>query len=373
MPPARILQVLSILALLLPLAAGEAPGAGRADGGSAPATVPIYLADAGMLSPTAPQVEGSAPFDARVGGPLVWLVGTWSTPPLSMAVDYSGNINFSVWARASGGVQMNTRFQVYFGVNGQRGDTAYNTGSDRLGSSPTEFKGTAPNVGLRADRGDQITYMVYVSERGSGGEVVWGASYPSRIELRLAPLSLNLSHEGAPGTLEITGRLESLWGEKDLREIELLVAGPFGGSPDTSGNLTRVIRTVRLEALDVETVGNETVFRFGWKYDPVYIAEGNYIAAVRVMTLSNFTAYAALTVYLRPTGSAALLSGPAAIAVAAVVVAALAGGAVYYFMRRSGRGVGALFRGRKAGVPVNDGQAPPAGTGQPAGPGPSAP
>lgn len=201
--PSRFLLPALLALLLMPPPALAAPSA---DACKDDAPVDLFLSGGNALTTGTP-AEGSAPFpaQAKFSVALVWLVGTWNSPPVAAPLKFSGNVNFSVWAQSSGALQLSTRFQVFFGVNDVRGATAYTTDTQRLGSTPKELKGTAAGVSLTLNPGDTIGMWIYVAERGSGGSVVFGGATPSRMTLALSPLNLSLQVSGRPGELRISG------------------------------------------------------------------------------------------------------------------------------------------------------------------------
>ncbi len=332
------------------------------EAGNEPGLTSLYLADGGKLSPK-PVSGGSVSFppQAKLSIVLMWLVGTWESEPLGAPVNYAGNINFTLWARASTRGQLGTRFQVYFGINGARGPTAYPTNSVRLGTTPAELTGTATNVNLKAGVGDTITFMVYVSERGSGGELDYGSDHLSGFELNLWAVGLNLSYVSKPGALKITGETTDIWGNQDIDTIHVGILGLSNKPVSLTNNNSVFVKLVSLDPANINTEGNQTNFNYTWKYDATRIMAGTYYVYVWVTTFSNSTAVTGFTVSLRPTAANGPLSGLAALAVAVVIIAAAAGGAVFYHMRRGGRGIGIRFRTRQPGTRMMAGAATEAG------------
>jgi len=338
MPAPKVLLVLSILWLLpSPMAAGISSQGASAGADVGFGETALYLADGAKLT-TTPGGEGSAPFppQAKLSIGLVWLVGTWDSEPLAAPMNYAGNINFSIWAKASSAAQLSTRFQVYFGTNGARGPTAYTTNSDRLGTTPTELKGTASGVNLKAGIGDTLTFMVYVSERGSGGDIVYGSTYPSGFKLNLRTVTLNLTYNSKPGALDITGNITDIWGSQDIDTVYVGILRFPAESVNQTENLTGIVKVVTLDSTDLETEGNETVFSYTWKYDATGIKAGTYYVVVMVVTYSNSVAANGFSLQLNPISpggipASAVMAAGAVIAVAAVVGAA-------YYLKKSGRG-----------------------------------
>ena len=337
MPAPKMPWLPSFLCLLLLPMAVSIPSAGadgRADAGQG--STGLYLADGGKLV-TSPGGDGSAPFppQAKLSIGLVWLVGTWSSEPLAASMNYAGSINFSLWAKASSAGQLSTRFQVYFGTNGARGPTAYSTNSDRLGSSPKELKGTASSVTLKANAGDTITFMVYVSERGSGGELVYGSSCPSGFKLGFQALKLNVTYESKPGALMVTGTITDVWGSQDIDEVAIVVIRSAPQTLNQTGNMTGSVKVIILGSTDLETDNNETVFTYTWNYDAKTIRAGTYYVIVMVTTYSNSTAMSMFSVQLGPAAGGGI-SGTVVLVAGAIVIALAAVGAFYY-LKKSGR------------------------------------
>jgi cytochrome c-type biogenesis protein len=310
----------------------------------------LYLATGGALVTAAPDAAGSAAIPVRMGGPLVWQVGIWKSQAIFGGLDFTGDINFSLWASSSSPGQLSTYFQVYFGVNDARGPVAYPTDRGRLGSTPSEFSGTA-TVQLALNAGDMLNVQVYVSERGSGGELLFGGSTPSRIELDLQAVSINLSVTSRPGELAIAGNVTDIWGPDDVAGITLAVLGPFD-SQDVSPlelyeNRTRLVK----EAADDQVATTKDpesglTFSYTWRFDAANIKTGSYMIMAIVQTSSNSSADAEVWTPIVQTkagffgGSSILL-----IALAAVAVGGAAAATVIFL--RKGRPAG-IFANRKA-------------------------
>ena len=348
------LWTIAMLAVLLLAPAARAQDS-RQDACSRNGPVSLYLGAGNAMTPTV-GAEGSAPFpaQAKVSVAFAWLVGTWESPKLGAALSYSGNVNFSIWAKASGAVQVNTHFQVYFGVNGARGASSYPSGTGRLGSTPKEFKGTAAGVHLGLNPGDTVSFFVYVSERGSGGSVVYGGSYPSRMELGIQPLGLNLSVQTTPGELKVTGGVSDIWGRMDVTDLTLAVMGPFPKVDDSVcgrslyDNRTKLVKAVTEDKLSTEETDSDINFTFNWKYDSAGIAPGTYIVVIMAGTFSNSTLDDSSWQSLQSGKSGFSLSGTALVAVGAVAVIAVAGvGGGLYYTRRA-RKAGSLAGNTKA-------------------------
>jgi len=350
MPGALVLALLALLAL--PLAGAAAPEAAACPDN---APVDLYLSGGNALTTSTP-AEGSAPFpaQAKFSVALVWLVGTWNSPPVAVPLSYGGNINFSIWAQSSGAIQLSTRFQVFFGVNDVRGATAYTTDTARLGSTPKELKGTAAGVSLSLNSGDTIGMWIYVSERGSGGSVVFGGSYPSRMTLALTPLNLSVDLSSRPGELRITGSASDIWGRTDISEMQVAVLGPFATADESAcgrdllANRTKVQKSVGLDQLSTEETDTDINFTYVWKYDPAGIAAGQYLVVVVVDTLSNASLDASAWVGLRPSGGGFSLGGSTLLVVGAFAVMLAGGVAAVVLFRRSGRDMGSFMSNRKA-------------------------
>ncbi len=342
---------LSIL-VLLTLASGS-PVSAQDEACAGPERLTLYLDASGALSTTPPASEGSAPIPARVGGPLVWLVGTWNSRAVSSSINYSGSVAFSLWARASGAVQLSCRFQVYIGVNDQRPDTALNTNTARLTSSPMEFTGTG-DVQLSLSPGDTLGFWVYAHERGGGGELIYGGSYLSRLELELSPLTLNMSAEGRRGEVRVRGNVTDFWGPEDVSSVDLAILGPF---PDDAGcglelleNRTRVVKLV--EGVSTDEVEGELSFSYVWRYDEASVSSGNYAVVVLARTLSNVTAGADAWVRIGRSGGGGL-GGAAVIGAAVIALVVLGGGGFYVY--RTKRGLRVLSSSRGAALAIGAG------------------
>ncbi|MGQ9581932.1 MAG: redoxin domain-containing protein [Thermoplasmatota archaeon] len=344
----RASAFLALTMLVLLMLAPASPASAQEKTCAGPDRISLFLDASSTLSPAPPASEGSAPIPARVGGPLVWLVGTWNSRALGAPLSYSGSVNFSIWARATGAVQLSCRFQVYVGVNDQRPDTALNTNTARLTSSPAEFTGSG-EVQLSLSPGDTIGFWVYAHERGGGGELLYGGSYLSRLELELSPLTVNLSAESRPGELRTRGNVTDFWGPGDVTSVDLAILGPF---PGTTGcglelleNRTRLVKLV--EEIPTDEADGELSFSYVWRYDEASVSSGAYAIAVVVRTLSNTTAGADAWVQITRSGGAGL-GGPVLIAAAVVALAAVGGGAVYVY--RSKRGLRFLASRRSAAL-----------------------
>jgi cytochrome c-type biogenesis protein len=336
--------------LALPAQATAAPGAPACPDN---APVDLFLSSGGALTTGTP-AEGSAPFpmQAKTSVALVWLVGTWNSEPVQAPLKFSGNINFSVWAQGSGLIQVGTRFQVYFGTNGARCATAYSTASQRLSSTPKEFKGTASGASLSLNPGDTLTMMIYVSERGSGGSVVFGPSAPSRMTMAFRPLNMSLSASVHPGELRISGGVSDIWGKTDISKLELGILGPFPKADESAcgrdllENRTKLVKTVSLEKLSTEETETDINFTYSWKYDASKTGAGQYIVVAVVDTVSNASLDASAWVALKPSGGGFALGGTTGIMIGALVAAGAAGGAAVVLSRR--KGAGSLMANRTA-------------------------
>jgi cytochrome c-type biogenesis protein len=332
--------------LALPAQATEAPAAAACPDN---APVDLFLSSGSALTTGTP-AEGSAPFpaQAKVSVALAWLVGTWNSQPVQAPLKFSGNINFSVWAQGSGLIQVSTRFQVYFGVNGARLGSSYATNSDRLSSTPKEFKGTAAGVSLDLNPGDTMGMMIYVSERGSGGSVVFGPSAPSRMTMAFRPLNMSLSASVHPGELRISGGVSDIWGVRDISGIQVAVLGPFATADESAcgrellANRTRVQKSVGMEQLSTEETETDINFTYTWKYDASKTGAGQYLVVAVVDTLSNASLDAGAWVPLRPSGGGFSMGGTTGLVIGALAAAGAAGGAAVVLYRRSGRGASFL-------------------------------
>jgi len=350
--PVRLLLAALLILLMLPAAQGAEPAAAACPDN---APVDLYLSSGSALSTSLP-AEGTAPFpaQAKFSVALSWLVGTWTSPPVAGTLSYNGNINFSIWAKGNTPAQLSTRFQVYFGVNGVRIAPAYSTDSARLGTTPKEFTGTATGVDLQFNPGDTLGMMVYVSERGTGGSVVFGGSYPSRITMALTPLNLSVDISSRPGELRITGSASDIWGRTDISEIQVAVLGPFSTADpaacgrDLLANKTKVQKSVGMDALSTEETDTDINFTYVWKYDQAKVAAGQYMVVAVVDTLSNASLDASAWTAIRPSPGGFSLGGSTLLLVGAFA-AMLAGGlAAVVLYRRSGGDMGTFMANRKA-------------------------
>ncbi|MEM4728844.1 MAG: cytochrome c biogenesis protein CcdA [Thermoplasmata archaeon] len=348
-PPALIIASAVLFLLLPPAERAQA----QEESCAGATTLALYLDSSNALSSVPPSSEGSAPIPARAGGPLVWLVGTWNSPAIGRSFSYSGTVNFSLWARATGPVQLSCRFQVYVGVNDQRPDNALNTNTARLTSTPQEFTGTG-EVQLSLSPGDTIGFWVYAHERGGGGELLFGGSYPSRLVLQLAPLTVNMSVVSRAGELEVSGNISDFWGPDDVQSVELAVMGPFSSAGGCGlgllENRTRLVKHV--EELPTDELEGELTFSYIWRYDQAAILSGHYAVAIVVHTRSNLTAGADGWVRLTQTAPAEF--GGSAAALAAVAAVMFAAGMVYYvYRKRKGAGgPGLRFLASRTGAVV---------------------
>lgn len=351
------LLALAALALLIfssgpPVTAQAARTDAASPGGMA--TVTLYLGGNSELTPTLPETAGSAPIPARAGGPLVWQVGAWKSQPLGAPLDFTGNITFNLWARATTPGQLNTRFQVYFGVNDVRGSAPYTTNSARLGTSPTEFKGTA-TVQLALNPADSIGFWVYVSERGTGGELLFGGSTPSRLEMAIMPLTINLTVSNGPGELKMAGNVTDIWGSSDISHIMLVVMGPFAEQNVSGRELyasrTRVMKEVMETQLKTEEEpGGGTLFSYTWRFDPAAVKTGAYLVLAMVETYSNASADASVwTPIVQP--KAGFFGDSPILVIALVVISVVIGAATIIYLFRSGK-IAVLLENRNAAVAV---------------------
>jgi len=351
----KTLAVLSLLAFLVLLPGG---GALEALPEACPDNAPVslYLSDGNKLTGMLGG-EGSTPFpaQAKVSVALAWLVGTWSTQPVAAPVDFTGNVNFSIWARGAGLAQLSTRFQVYFGSNGARTGSAYSTGSGRLGSTPSEFTGTAAGVSIRLNPGDTLDLFIYVSERGSGGSVVYGGSCPSGMSLALKPLTLNLTVESRPGELRVTGNATDLWGRQEIFGLSLSILGPMSRSDDLGcgrdlvANKTHLVKTVTMDKLAVEDVSDSEIgFTYSWKFDASTVAPGLYAAVAIIDTLSNATLDNLATAGVQRSGGGFSLGGATLLVGGALAILMGIGGVTVFYFYRSGRSLRAFAKNRKA-------------------------
>ena len=353
----RALASAAALALLALLVLPQGSSAGPA-AESCPDNAPVdlFLSSGNALATGAPS-EGTAPFpaQAKLSVALVWLVGTWNSPPVAAATSFGGNVNFSIWAQASGSVQLGTRFQVFFGVNDVRGETAYTTDTQRLGSAPKELKGTAAGVSLALNAGDTIGMWIYVSERGSGGSVVFGGACPSRMTLALRSLAVSLEEvRSRPGEMRLSGGASDIWGVRDISAIQVAVLGPFATADESAcgrdllANRTKVQKSAGMDQLSTEETETDINFTYTWRHDPSGLPAGQYLVVVVVDTLSNASLDDSMWIGLRPSGSGFSLGGSTTVVVAALALVCIGGAAGAVLYRRSGRDLGALMSNRKA-------------------------
>jgi cytochrome c-type biogenesis protein len=338
-----------MLLAIPPPGAGQGTSPRQAEEATTSSTV-LYLAPGGTLATSAPDAAGSAPIPARIGGPLVWQVGAWKSQAIATGLEFTGNVSFNLWAGSSTPVQRNTYFQVYFGVNDARGPTAYASDRNQLGSTPTEFSGTA-TVQLSLNPGDMLNFQVYVSERGSGGELLFGGSTPSRIELDIQPVTINLTASSRPGALDISGSVADIWGPADIKGLTIAVLGPFD-SQDVSarelyGNRTRLVKEAKDDQISTgEDPSEGLTFSYGWRFDASKIEPGAYMIVAIVETSSNSSADAEVWAPLARANAGLFGSTPILLVVIAAVAIGAGGTATVLFVRR-GRPAG-LFSDRKA-------------------------
>jgi cytochrome c-type biogenesis protein len=293
---------------------------------------------------------GSAPIPARIGGPLVWRVGIWKSPAVGSGLDFTGNINFILWASSSSPGQLNTYFQVYFGVNDAQGSVAYLTGRAKLSSTPTEFKGNG-TVQLALNPGDMINFWVFASERGSGGELLFGGSTPSRIEMAFQAVNINLTAANAPGELKIEGNVTDIWGPADIAGITLAVLGPFANqnvsARDLYDNRTRLVKEAKDDQIPTEEDPQAGLtFSYNWRFDAASVKTGSYMVMALVQTHSNISADAEVwTPIVQPKLGFFGDSPIVVIALAAIAIVAVA--AVVLVVFRKGR-IAGLLADRKA-------------------------
>ena len=131
------LMVLALLPLLTVQGASTSEGPAGSSGST------LYLGKDGSLT-NAPNSQGSADIKGSTGTLLLYTVGTWKSAPAECDVEIYGPVSISLWASASGVIQLNCYFNIYLGVNDQRGDTAMGTDHHRLGSTPVEFTANDP-------------------------------------------------------------------------------------------------------------------------------------------------------------------------------------------------------------------------------------
>jgi cytochrome c-type biogenesis protein len=346
------LFALAALAMLL-LAMGadaSARNAGRPQASDDTSNTVLYLGGSSALALTLPDAAGSVPIPARVGGPLVWQVGIWKSQPVGTGLDYAGNFSFSLWASSSSPGQLNTYFQVYIGVNDARGPVAYNSDRARLSSTPKEFKGTG-TAQIVLNPGDMINFWVYASERGPGGDLLFGGSTPSSIEMALQAVNINLTVVNSPGQLKIAGNVTDIWGPGDVAGITLAVLGPFeeqnGSGRELYGTRTKLVKEAKGDQVATEEDSEgQMVFSYTWRFDAAAMSTGSYMVMALVETQSNMTADAQVwTPIVQPKpgffGSSPILI--VALAALAVVMVAV----LVFLLMRKGK-LSGLLANRKA-------------------------
>jgi len=348
---------LAMLALMILLSGASVQAAPRESACPDAKSTSLYLGSGSTLAPMPSSSEGSLPIQASAGVALAWLVGSWSTVGMADSFNYGGSLNFSLWAKSSTPGQLTARFQVYVGVNDARPSSPLNSDSGKLSSTPKEFIGSG-DISLNAKSGDTITVWVYSSERGTGGTLLFGGNYPSKIVMDLVPLSINLSISSRPGELKVSGDVSDIWGADDIDNITIAVMGPFS-TPSTS-TCGRDLYTANTKVVKVATGAqittsneNESIlsFSYSWKYDAANIKTGSYAIAVMVFTRSNATADVDAWMPLSPSKSGFMMGSSAVLlgVILGVVAVVLVGVSLY--MYKSGKGA-ALAGNRKAVMAV---------------------
>ena len=195
----------------------------------------LYLSGSsenGVLSPYIPEgTENTASFPARAGTIFITRVGSWETISLKNPIIIAF-IDVSIWVRGSG-LQFNTAFTIYPLINGQRIGESIETNSNTLSSEPKEFTGSS-SVGVPTlNSGDVFGIEIYVSERGSGGEIVYDSEqYPTFITIHeyqgssmaIAEIS---EPEGYGEKVRITTNIDSLFGTDYINNYTLMLEGPL--------------------------------------------------------------------------------------------------------------------------------------------------
>ncbi len=218
----------------------------------------LYLnndSDNGNLESSIPTgSELTASFPPRIGTLIIHLVGRWEAKPLKHPLQL-WTLFVNVWARGDG-IQRNTNFVIYPTINGQTISSAgseyyIRTNSATLSSTPKEFTGGGDGpLGYELNAGDVFGIEIWVSERGSGGELVYGCTdYPSYTTILAnhfeTPFILtNISKpEISDNKAYITTSIDSVFGIEDINNYTLLINGGENYEDRNYIELNKIIST----------------------------------------------------------------------------------------------------------------------------------
>lgn len=249
----------------------------------------LYLSDNESLTLQPQNNQNSEYIRGSPGIILMYLVGTWSSEPLSGDLEIIGNVNFTLWARASGPLQLNCQFAIFIGKNDERGEQQIRSESKPLSGTPQPYTGNG-DVSQKYNKGDRISIWIYAYERGQGGEILFGGDTPSSITFNGTSIYLSVTSTRKGSDYSITAFVYSIWGKYDWN-LTLYVIGPLSKGDDPTvalkKNPEKIIEVVNEDEFDVITDedwgGN---YSYTWKVNPGTIESGTYYAILLLKTSS---------------------------------------------------------------------------------------
>lgn len=309
--------------------------------------MPLFLVGGSALSPTTPDgdTDDSASFRPGVGINTVD-VGIWRSRPLESDLEIEGKVDVSIWARGTG-IQSSCFFGILYGVDDQWvGDTIH-TQETALSGTAKEFIGEDV-TSFNLTKGQSITVLIRVHERGSGGELVFGSvSHPSQVVFTATPVKTSTwaeSHKAGKSVQAMTW-VDDVWGVEDIDRVEQYIVGPYdsrqmdidAGQIPEDKIITRASTTDQV-TMDVSTSSMNISWTWsydGWRFAGEDVEPGIYYLVGKVHCTGGrvFTDTRAVVI---PEPAPGLLEGPGGTILAALVIGAAAV-AIYFYALRTER------------------------------------
>ncbi|MEW5759143.1 MAG: cytochrome c biogenesis protein CcdA [Candidatus Thermoplasmatota archaeon] len=289
----------------------------------------LYLASNNELSSSVQNNTASTPIQPGIGIAIAKLVGTWHSKPIGGNRVIKENVNASLWAKGEG-IQREASFIVYLGVNDQRGEKRIETNKEALSSTPKEYKGSGIQ-NLNLNKGDKIGLWIYAVERGSGGELLYGGEYQSKIELPTEEFYYSYGSSVTDKIINVSGEVSYIWGSEEIESIEVIVAKLLeNGSMDEKDYIDSK-QIVYKKAAETKIKNDSIEFKFGWEYYGK-VKSGKYIIILEVKTKDGDFFYLTTSTTLKGRIEEAGIS-PLSIGIVAIIIILLALFAFFYFYK----------------------------------------
>jgi cytochrome c biogenesis protein CcdA/peroxiredoxin len=133
-----------------------------------------------------------------------------------------------MWAQGSN-LQTNTQFSVSLEVDGTQVGTTIQTQASGLSTPAKEYVGEG-TADFNISTGQTIAAHITVSERGTGGDLLYGSvSHPSRIILGATPVTSSTFPQAhkAGTSIVVRTQVDDVWGVEDVDLVEQFIAGPY--------------------------------------------------------------------------------------------------------------------------------------------------